>query len=481
MGMSEQMNNQPMPQWGMELEKELNRTGSISWDEESRMNYGHDWTKLIESNACAVVFPESTEEVSKILKFCFNKAIQVVPSGGRTGLSGGAIAANGELVISLIRMNKIIHIDPLSKLAHVQAGAITESVHAAAAEQDLYWPVDFASKGSSTVGGNISTNAGGVKVVRYGLTRDTVLGLTVVLADGEILKLNGDLIKNNIGYDIRQLFISGEGTLGIITEASLRLVKLPRDYRVFFFAVSSFSEVLTLFSKLNRSRFTLSAFEMLSEKCLENVSKIRGLSRPFSSIYPMYVLVELEVPEFGLEEFSAALNDFLEHLFESSSVQDGVLATNSREVHDLWALREGISESLSARGVLHKNDIALPIRKLDAFLSEFSEGFATRYPGWEVFVFGHIGDGNLHINILKPESTPLIEFRNECKTVDNWLYPLCRKHSGTLSAEHGIGLLKKDALAAHLSARELQLYDDIKRVFDPTGIVNRGKIRDWLN
>jgi FAD/FMN-containing dehydrogenase len=363
-------------------------------------------------------------------------------------------------------------VDTLGATVRVQAGAITEAVHHHCAEHGLTWPVDFASKGSSQVGGNIATNAGGVKVIRYGLTRQWVLGLEVVLMSGEILELNGALEKNNTGLDLRQLFIGSEGTLGIVTEATLKLTRVPGKLAVMLFAVADLAGVLTLFKRARSGPFTLMAYEFFTEKCLARVMKHRKLRDPLASSSSHYVLMEVEQAE------GDALEAWVAALFEDGVVADGVQAQHASQAAELWALREGISESLSATGFPYKNDIALPIVELETFCASLNQIFDERYPGWEICLFGHIGDGNLHVNVMKPDALEKADFLARTKEADADLFALVKAHHGSISAEHGIGLLKKPYLHFSRSPDELRLMRAVKSALDPLGLLNPGKIFD---
>ena len=444
----------------------------LSTDPDMLETYGRDWTRVIAPAPSAIARPRTTEQVAKLVKLCNAHGVAMVPSGGRTGLAGGAVAARGELVISFERMNRMDPVEPLGATVRVQAGAITEAVHRHCAEQGLTGPVDFASKGSSQVGGNISTNAGGVRVIRYGVTRPWVLGLQVVTATGEILELNGALEKNNTGLDLRQLFIGSEGTLGLVTEATLKLVRLPAAASVFLFAVPDVAAVLTLFREVRQAPLQISAYEFFTDRCLARVQQHRKLRSPFDSPSGCYVLLEVEG---GTTD---ALETLLTSLFERGRVTDGTLAQNASQAAELWALRESISESLSATGFPHKNDVALPVVALEAFCAALDEVFRSRYPDWEVCLFGHIGDGNLHVNVMKPEGLGAAEFLRHTHAADQVLFELVRAFRGSVSAEHGIGLLKKDALAYSRSPQELALMRAVKQVLDPRGLLNPGKILD---
>lgn len=432
--------------------------------------YGRDWTRVHAPAPSLLVRPRSTAEVARFLTLCHAHAVPVVPSGGRTGLAGGAVAARGEVVVSLERMRALHPVDELGQTVRVEAGAITEAVHAHCATAGLFWPVDFASKGSSQVGGNIATNAGGVRVIRYGLTRQWVLGLTVVTAQGEVLELNGALEKNNTGVDLRQLFIGSEGILGVITEATLKLTRLPGKVDVFLFALDSLKAVLALFEEARRGPFTVMAYEFFTDACSARLERHRGVRPPFEAKASHYVLLEVEAAKDG------ALDGWLGGLFERGLVQDGTLAADSGQARRLWELREGISESLSATGLPHKNDIALPIAGLKAFCAELEALLEERYPGWELCLFGHIGDGNLHVNIMKPDAMEKAEFLAKTHDVDANLMALVKAHRGSVSAEHGIGLLKRDWLGHSRSPLEIDLMRQVKGILDPKGILNPGKV-----
>ncbi len=444
----------------------------LSREPDDLEEYGRDWTRVYAAAPSAIAWPRTTDEVARLLKLCNEAGIAVVPSGGRTGLAGGAVARNGEIVLSLTRMRRMDPVDLLGGTVRVQAGAVTEAVHQHCAPYGLTWPVDFASKGSSQVGGNIATNAGGVKVIRYGLTRQWVLGLQVVTPNGDVLELNGALEKNNTGLDLRQMFIGSEGILGIVTEAVLKLTRLPERQSVLLFAVSDVAAVLTLFRDTRRTPFTIAAYEFFSARCLDRVKRHRRLRSPFDVAYPYYVLLEIENAN------DDALETWLASLFERELIVDGTLAQNSSQAAELWSLREGISESLSATGVPHKNDIALPVAALEAFCTELETVFQASYPDWEIALFGHIGDGNLHVNVMKPDALEKAEFLKRTSEADHTMFKLVKKHAGSISAEHGIGLLKKPYLHYSRTPEELALLKAIKRALDPNNILNPGKVID---
>ena len=440
--------------------------------------YGRDWTKVFAPAASAVAFVNTTEEVSALLKLCHAHGVAVVPSGGRTGLAGGAVAANGEVVVSLDRMRAIGPVDPLARTVRCQAGAVTAAVHEHCAEHNLTWPVDFASSGQSQIGGNIATNAGGVRVVRYGLTRQWVLGLQVVTMTGDVLALNGDLEKNNTGLDLRQMFIGSEGTLGIITEATLKLAPRPKSSRVALLAVADLRRGLDIFlSARQQDAFELLAFEYLTDDCLQLVLRETGGAHPLAAPADAYVLVEIEVPSADAE---TAAEGWLQQLFEQELATDGVLAASQAQSSELWTYRERISESLTKAGFVHKNDVSVPVGRLADFVDDMYAEFAGRYPDFQIYFFGHVGDGNLHVNIMKPPSMPKPEFLDKCHGTDEVLFELINKYRGSISAEHGIGLLKKPFLKYSRSPAELALFRRVKQAFDPKGLLNPGKIFDLV-
>ena len=428
---------------------------------------------MLEPRPCAVAFPRSTEEVAVILRFCSKHGVAVVPSGGRTGLSGGACAPNGELVLSLVRMSALGPVDPATRTLRVQAGAVTEAVHRHCEPQGLTWPVDFASKGSSTVGGNLSTNAGGVRVIRYGNTRNWVQSVELVTARGEILELNGELEKNNTGYDLRQLVIGAEGSLGVITAATLKLAPLPRSADVLFFAVKDMEAVIRLFSFARRAPFPISAFETLTAACYRVSTAFHHKTPPISGDGAgAFVLMEIEDPP----EDRSLIDRWLEQAFGRGLVLDGTLAQSPREARDLWQIREGVAEAILHGRSVHQHDVSVPVARLPEFSARIEAQYARDYPEFEVYLFGHIGDGNLHIFIRSPEGLSKPEFLSRCKASDRALFEFVREFRGSVSAEHGIGILKREALPYSRPAVEIELMRGIKKAFDPAGLLNPGKM-----
>ncbi len=437
--------------------------------------YGRDWTRRWTPAPLAVALPSCVEEVQDIVRWANEHRIALVPSGGRTGLSGGAVAANGELVIGLERMNRVLDFNADDRILTVQAGIALEAAQAAAREHGLIYPVDFAARGSCSIGGTIATNAGGIRVIRYGNTRNWIAGLKLVTATGEVLELNRGLVKNSSGYDLRQLVIGAEGTLGIVVEAQLWLTGPPPESNVMLLALPSFEALMRVFGVL-RARLELSAFEFLTDRALHHVVA-HGAQRPFAEDHPFYVVAEFDAD--SQEKQDAALAAF-EALAEQALVADGVIAQSQAQAAALWRLREGITESL-ARHVPYKNDVAVRIGAMPAFLAETQALLAREYPQFDVVWFGHIGDGNLHINVLKPDAMENADFVRECGRVTALLAQALQRHGGSISAEHGIGLVKKPYLSSTRSAAEVALMRGIRRVFDPAGIMNPHKLLDTGN
>jgi glycolate oxidase subunit GlcD len=447
--------------------------GKVRTDEESLDSHGKDWTKIYAPKPTAIVFPKTTEEVQAIVKLANDLNFALVPSGGRTGLSAGAVAANGEVVVSFDYMNAILDFSASDQTVRCQAGIVTEQLQNFAEENGLYYPVDFASAGSSQIGGNLSTNAGGIKVIKYGMSRDWVLGLKVVTGAGEILELNRDLLKNNTGYDLRHLFIGAEGTLGFITEATMKLTRQPTNLTVLVLGLNDITNTMDVLKSF-QSSLDLCAYEFFSEEAMQHVLKHHDVPRPFDTPAPFYALLEFEATSEDVMDKAMSL---FEECVEQGWVIDGVISQSETQAKNLWTLREGISESISVR-TPYKNDISVVVSKVPGFLNEINKVVTEHYPDFEIIWFGHIGDGNLHLNILKPLDLPNEEFFNKCVNVNKWVFDIVEKYKGSISAEHGVGIVKKDYLQYTRSSEEIAIMKGVKLVFDPKGVMNPGKIFD---
>jgi len=440
-------------------------------DKESLQIFGKDWTKTHQPDPLAIVFPKSTKQVQALVKFSNQASLSLVPSGGRTGLSGGAVAANQEVVVAFDKMNKIIDFNSIDRSVKCQAGVITKQLQDLATENDLFYPVDFASSGSSQIGGNISTNAGGIKVVGYGLTRNWVLGLTVVTGAGEILKLNQGLVKNATGYDLRHLFIGAEGTLGFITEATMKLARAPQNFSVMVLGVTDIPALMKVFEAYQNA-LDLSAFEFFSALTLHYVHTDKGYAKPTEKEAPFYALLEFDN---DTEQREAKALEAFEYCMEQGWVIDGVMSQSIEQAKTLWKLREDVSETISVY-TPYKNDLSVTISKVPDFLASVDKIVEKNYSEFEVLWYGHIGDGNLHLNILKPADMDVAEFNQKCSVVNHQVFEATQALEGSISAEHGVGLLKRDYLQYTRSAEEIAYMKSVKAVFDPKGIMNPGKM-----
>lgn len=451
--------------------KTLVEPGKVLTDAASLDAYGKDWTKQFAPAPLAIAFPKSIEEVQAIVRWANERKVALVPSGGRTGLSAGAVAAHGEVVVAFDYMNKVLEFNAFDRTVRCQAGVVTEQLQNFAEEQGLYYPVDFASAGSSQIGGNIGTNAGGIKVIRYGMTRNWVAGLKVVTGKGDILELNRDLIKNATGYDLRQLFIGAEGTLGFVVEATMRLERAPNNLTAMVLGAADLDSIMPVLHAF-QSKLDLTAFEFFSDKALAKVLARGDVPAAFETECPYYALLEFEASS---EEVSNAALELFEHCVEQGWVLDGVMSQSEQQLQNLWKLREYISETIS-HWTPYKNDISVTVSKVPAFLKEIDAIVGEHYPDFEIVWFGHIGDGNLHLNILKPDAMAKEDFFARCATVNKWVFETVEKYHGSISAEHGMGMTKRDYLGYSRSAEEIAYMKAVKAVFDPNGIMNPGKI-----
>jgi len=451
--------------------KTLVEPGKVLTDAESLAAYGKDWTKHFAPAPSAIVFPKSIEQVQAIVRWANERKVALVPSGGRTGLSAAAVAANGEVVVSFDYMNQILAFNEMDRTAVCQPGVVTAQLQQFAEDKGLYYPVDFASAGSSQIGGNIGTNAGGIKVIRYGMTRNWVAGMKVVTGKGDVLELNKDLIKNATGYDLRQLFIGAEGTLGFVVEATMRLERQPTNLTALVLGTPDFDSIMPVLHAF-QDKLDLTAFEFFSDKALAKVLARGDVPAPFETDCPFYALLEFEATTD--ERADQALATF-EHCVEQGWVLDGVMSQSEQQLQNLWKLREYISETIS-HWTPYKNDISVTIAKVPAFLKEIDTIVGEHYPDFEIVWFGHIGDGNLHLNILKPDAMDKDEFFGKCATVNKWVFETVQKYNGSISAEHGVGMTKRDYLEYSRSPAEIEYMKAVKAVFDPNGIMNPGKI-----
>lgn len=443
---------------------------NVLLDDESKLVYGKDFTQCYTPNPLAIVFPKKEKQLIALVELASSMQIGLVPSGGRTGYSGAAVAKNKEIVVAFDKMNNIIDFNSMDNTVKCQPGVITKTIQEYALQQNLYYPVDFASAGSSQIGGNIATNAGGIKVIRYGLTRDWVCGLKVVTGNGDLLELNKDLIKNASGYDFRHLFIGSEGTLGFITEATLQLIKSPKETKVMLFSVPNDNYFIDILNEFQKT-LSIVAFEFFSEEAIQHVISDSKLKHPFSTSSPFYILLEYES---STENDTLAL-EITEEISNNNFISDAIISQNSQQAKQLWYFRENISISI-LKHFPYKYDIAVTPSKISFFIQEATKLIKNIYPKFEIVWFGHVGDGNLHLNILKPIEMSENDFFSYCSDTSEEVYGLIKKYKGTISAEHGIGLLKKEFLHYTKSDVEVNYMKAIKKVFDHNNIMNPGKL-----
>lgn len=430
-------------------------------------HWGRDWTDIYRNPKPSVILlPRTSTEVQQIMAYCWQQGLTVVPSGGRSGLVGGAVALHGEIVLSLTRLNNVRAINRVGLYAEVEAGVTTQKLQEEAEQQGVMFGVDLAARGTSQIGGNIATNAGGTKFVRYGGMRQQVLGLEVVLADGQLLPLGGSVRKNNTGYDLKELFIGSEGTLGIITAATLRLVSKPQYVSTMCFAVNNFQDILRILELCHLRRPLLNAFEVFSDSAYRLVVNGYNLRELFKKHVPFYILLEVDGQQTDVDQL-------VEEIFDRELSADGVIAQSSNEQHIMWQYRELIPEALASYSLVKKSDVSVPIPKLGEFITELETAvLATN--DLIIVVFGHIADGNIHINYASNDrdDEPLID------QLEMAMNELVSKYNGSISAEHGIGLRKKNFLSFSRSSPEINIMRHIKRCLDHKNILNPGKIFD---
>ena len=432
--------------------------------------YFTDWRRQYSGSAECVVRPASTAEVARVVDLCAAHGVAIVPQGGNTGLSGGSVPTGKgrEIVLALGRMNRIRELDRLNDTITVEAGCVLANVQRAADEAGRLFALSLAAEGSCQIGGNLSTNAGGVNVLRYGTAREQVLGLEVVLPDGRIWNALRGLRKDNTGYDLKQLFLGAEGTLGIITAAVLRLHPKPSASATAWIALASAAAAMELLAFLHeRLGERLSAFELLSRNCVEAVLAFApGTQDPLARPHPWYVLVE--IADSGEEQ---ALRERVEKALmdaaERGALADAALAQSGEQARALWRIRETVPE---AQFTNVKHDVAVPISKTADFIERATERLAARYPDVRIYAFGHVGDGNIHYNV-GPERLVA-----ERAAVNRIVYDTVAELGGSISAEHGLGQLKRDEIRAHKSPLELELMRRLKQTLDPQGLMNPGKV-----
>jgi FAD/FMN-containing dehydrogenase len=435
--------------------------------------YMHEWRDLWHGKSPLVLRPGSTAEVSRILAIANETRTAIVPQSGNTGLVGGQIPRESghEVVLSLDRMTRIVEVDAANSTMTVEAGATLKSVQEAADAADRLFPLSLTSEGSCRIGGNLSTNAGGLNVLAYGNARDLCLGLEVVLADGRVWQGLRRLRKDNTGYDLKNLFIGAEGTLGIITGAVLKLFPKPKSHETGFVAVpnpQAAVDLLSLAREMSGNRAV--AFELLPQIGMDFTVKHMGVRNPLAQASPWYVLAELADPPEG------CFLKVLEEAMARGLARDATVAQSESQRRELWAIRELMPESQKFEGGSIKHDVSVPVSRLAQFIAEATAAVKDFMGDARVMAFGHMGDGNLHFNVTQPVTMDKQAYLDSWREMNEAVFAVVLKHGGSISAEHGIGQLKRDHMREIKSPVELQMMKDLKRLFDPNGILNPGKV-----
>ena len=439
--------------------------------------YVVDWRGRYRGNARAVVQPASTDQVARVVRACAELAVPIVPQGGNTGMCGAATPdrSGDEVVLSLARMRAIRALDAANATITVEAGVTLADVQQAARDAGMLFPLSLASEGSCTIGGNLSTNAGGTAVLRYGNARELVLGVEVVLADGRIWNGLRGLRKDNTGYDLKQLFVGSEGTLGIVTAAVLKLYPAPSARVTALAAVADVAHAVELLRAMKHALGDrLTGFELISGFALHLSRKHHPGSPDPLPGHPWYVL--LQVDDSGDVALADAVERALSRTAENALIVDATIAQSQEQADRLWSLRENISEAQRREGQNVKHDISLPISAIAPFTRDAENAIVAAFPGARVVVFGHLGDGNLHYNVAAPECVDAQQFLANTPAINRIVHDRVVAAGGSISAEHGIGVLKRDELAHYKTPLELELMRRIKSALDPRGLLNPGKV-----
>ncbi|XP_010029734.2 D-2-hydroxyglutarate dehydrogenase, mitochondrial isoform X2 [Eucalyptus grandis] len=442
---------------------------NVIQDEDALLAANMDWMRKYKGSSKLLLLPRSTEEVSQVLKYCNSRCLAVVPQGGNTGLVGGSVPVFDEVIVNLGSMNKVISFDEVSGILVSEAGCILESLVNFLDNNGFIMPLDLGSKGSCQIGGNVSTNAGGLRLIRYGSLHANVLGLEAVLANGDVLDMLGTLRKDNTGYDLKHLFIGSEGSLGIVTKVSILTPPKLSSVNVAFLACTDYLSCQKLLLEARRKLGeVLSAFEFLDEQAMDlALNHLEGVRNPLPpALHKFYVLIETT----GSDERSdrEKLEVFLAHSMEEGLISDGVVAQDIQQASSVWNIREGIAEALMKAGAVYKYDLSIPVEKIYDIVEELRNklGHLARVVG-----FGHLGDGNLHLNISCPQYDDAV-----LAQIEPFVYEWTSKHGGSISAEHGLGLMKADKIFYSKSPAAVQLMASVKNLLDPNHILNPYKV-----
>lgn len=465
----------------MSLEEKLRKIvgdKGIIVDPVDMQGYLTEWRDKYEGKARLILLPKSTKEVSEVVKICASEGIAIVPQGGNTSLVGGSIPFTGgdEVIISLKRMNNVRNVDVDASALTVEAGCVLADLQTLAEENNHMFPLRIGSEGSCQIGGNISTNAGGVQVLHYGNTREQILGLEVVLPNGDIWDGLSSLRKNNTGYDLKQLFIGGEGTLGIVTAATVKMYPRPKYQQLAMVAVKDPAAAVSLLGLARQiSGDQVTAMEIIPRIAIDLVVRhVPNFADPMPAEYDWQVLIELSSS--ATSDLKSLMEDILESGFEKELVLDAIIPSSEAQQNKLWALREEISGAQKPEGGSIKHDISVPISKIPEFIEKADAALQKVVPNFRPVTFGHIGDGNLHYNPLQPEGADKDTFLSNWEEVSRTVHDIVHELNGSISAEHGIGRMKKNDLPRYKSSVELDMMRKVKAALDPQNIMNPGKL-----
>ncbi len=452
-----------------------NAVGPKGWTDEADKIETHitEWRGIWRGSCDLVVSPATAHEVSTVVKLCNNAGIPITPQGGNTGLVGAGVP-NGGIVLCLSRLNKIRGINIFDNTITVEAGCVLSDIQSAANNSERLFPLSLGAEGTCQIGGNISTNAGGVQVLRYGNARDLVLGLETVLPDGRIFDGLRSLRKDNTGYDLKQLFIGAEGTLGIITAAVLKLFPLPKNCGTSLLALNSPEKALKLMQIVEfEAGEYFSSFELLNRASMEiAINHSVDVNYPFKSQHEWFALIDLK----GTINTNQALETILSQALKNNIIEDGIIAASIAQAENLWRIREAIPNNQSILGASIKHDISVPVSKVPEFLSLAIKKVEERIPGAIIIAFGHLGDGNIHFNISQPKRMKKYNFLSQRQELNQLVYEIVYNLDGSFSAEHGIGRLKREEMKRYCSKTELELMRNLKLKLDPKGIMNPNKV-----
>ena len=451
--------------------------GRLLTDPADMAPFLEDWRKLWRGRALAVAQPNDAEGVAAVVRWCAESGTPIVPQGGNTGLCGGAVSKTGQIILNLRRLNRITDVDPINDTMTVEAGCILADIQQAASNIERYFPLSLGAEGSCQIGGNLSTNAGGINVLRYGNAREQVLGLQAVLPDGQIWSDLNELRKNNTGYDLRNLLVGSEGTLGIITAAVLKLYPQPRQVETAFVALKDLDSCLELLTAARiDSGGTLSSFELIPKLGIELAEKhVPGCRNPLSTSSDWHIIMVYSSAANGTD-LRLALENTLANALDNEIISDAVISASETQTTQIWKIREGLVEAQQMAGERYTYDVSVKISQVPEFIERAGMLAQSKMTGIRPYAFGHVGDGNIHLSLFQPDDVDGTVFRARLPEFDELIFNLVHEYGGSFSAEHGIGLLKLEEMSSYKDPAGLSVMRAIKQAVDPFNIMNPGKV-----